>query len=231
MIKSDAELKIGDDLIWWSGEFAGQLQRAFTWRGKRWYDDNKRDGKISHNSVIKKIENNKVYDLDVNWKVRESQVTIKTNAGLRIYRPDVPKDVMEEALNDLWNRFAGKQYPWWQWQTYPSRWLFEIFYQHKYLYYGLLFPYIWHLLHQYKDPRQWGTLFPELDVCSEACKHHLYTWYICPKMSAKGDKRFDRLYNRLKEWSSNKFHSTDSLVVNEDFPDIFELIFEKQLGA
>lgn len=232
MINKTSELKKGDIVLWWSKVFLGYVQLAFTKRGKRYYDPHKRTGQKSHTSVIYSVDKNRnvALNVDVTKKVQLSEMQIETKSSKWIYRMiGVPQEEIDIAVDRIWAESANKPYPWWQWSTYPSRWLFEILNEHKY-WTAPAQPlrFIWHATHGFKDVRNWGTAFPQGGVCSEIAVWDFLANKICPTRIANGDLRFNRLLDRLNEWSANKFHSTDSEVIMDDFTGvIFEHIYYK----
>lgn len=231
-INRTAELEKGDIVLWWSKVFLGYVQLAFTKRGKRYYDPQPRSGKKSHTSVIYSVAKNRnvALDVDVTTKVKLNEMQIETVSAKWIYRLiDVPQEEINTVVDDLWSKYGGQSYPWWQWQTYPSRWLFEILQANPYWTLPLQpIRFLWHAGHGFKDVRSWGTVFPQGGVCSEIAIWDFLANGICPKRIKKGDMRFKQLLDRLNEWSANKFHSTDSEVVLTDFEGtIFDHIYYK----
>ena len=152
MIKETSELKKGDGLLWWSGEFQAYLQLLFTKRGKRFYDPHKRSGKKSHHSLVYDVVNERVArELNVTVKVQLSDFSIPPKAGIWIYRMKrVPQEIIDRAVNSLWSRFENKPYAFLQWETYPSRWLAEILNKYKWTWIFVL-PLIWFWMHDFKD--------------------------------------------------------------------------------
>lgn len=232
MIQHTAELKKGDIVLWWSDVFLAHVQKAFTKRGARGYDPQPRTGEKSHTSLVYSVSDYTAEHIDVAWKIKLNKMQIETVSAKWIYRLiDVPKHEIDHATDYIWQKYKGKQYPWWQWQTYPSRWWYEIMDKHRY--WTLPFqPLRWlqYVGHKHKDARAWGTIFPSGAVCSEATFWDFLLTGICTIRIKNKDVRFIRLAERLNQWSANKFHSTDAEVVCDDFKDnIFELIYHKPL--
>lgn len=212
-------------VLWWSNSFFGKLQKFFTRRGPRWYDNKSASGERSHVSLLYKQDSTGNWcDIDVTTTVKLSPFSLDTSSKIWVYKlKNIPEYLVNQAVEHIWEKYRNKPYAYLQLLYFPRRWFWEKIINNKYLNI-LCFGWLMTKLHGGKDIRGWGNWFPQNGVCSEASMH-TYGRYLCDNMP---DQEYKRLLARLNEWDSNNFHAWDAKVVIEDFPEIFELVFSNE---